>query len=294
MKGQHFDTVAFALVDFERQQFESFVLQGGGVPAEPVYFDLASLTKPLTLSALFHRRPDLFSDSDHLLHNHRGGLPPWGVLSRSHWKENLLGYPVGASPVCYSDYSALRLMLELEKKSDQTFKEMCSFYWDPEMLFWRDLPAGVNCPATGRRQGCNIVGEVNDANGWNLGVFCSHAGLFATVEGLARSLLNLDRGTQFLETMNKAFDSFEPQERFLHGWDTPSRGDSLAGEGHGPHTFGHLGFTGTSIWIDPGRKGGQILLTNGCHPWQHARGGLGHLRRKMGQEGWQRLNLKTD
>ena len=289
MRGQHFDTLAFALVDFEEKEFESFVLQSGEILERPVYFDLASLTKPLTLSALFHRTPDIFSDPEHLLHNHRGGLPCWGVLSRSHWKEELLGYEVSSSSVCYSDYSALRLMLELEKKSDRSLQEMCSFYWDSELLFWKDLPEGAVCPVTGQRRGREMRGEVNDANAWNLDTFCSHAGLFATVEGLARSLLSLERETQFLDDMKKSFDSFDGQERFLHGWDTPSKEDSLAGEGHGPQTFGHLGFTGTSLWIDARIKGGQILLTNGCHPWQRTRGGLARLRRNLGEEGWKRL-----
>ena len=286
MKGQRFDSLAYALLDFERQKFESFNI--GDHSHSNVYFDLASLTKPLTLAALYHRKADLFSSQDHLLLNHRGGLPAWGNLPCHGWREELLGQKVVSSETLYSDYSALRLMLELEQKSGKSLREMCDFYWDGELCHWRDLPPTATCPATGYRGGKAIVGEVNDPNAWNLGIFCSHAGLFATVEGLARSLLALDRETGFVEQMKKAFDGFEPAERFLHGWDTAQGPKSLAGQGCGKKTFGHLGFTGTSLWIDSEKGRGQILLTNGCHPWRYAREGLNVLRRELGTAGWAR------
>jgi CubicO group peptidase (beta-lactamase class C family) len=50
------------------------------------------------------------------------------------------------------------------------------------------------------------------------------------------------------------------------GFDTPSPGGSQAGSGFGPRTVGHLGFTGTSLWIDPDRELVVVLLTNRVHP----------------------------
>jgi CubicO group peptidase (beta-lactamase class C family) len=49
------------------------------------------------------------------------------------------------------------------------------------------------------------------------------------------------------------------------GWDTPSEGSS-AGSFLSPRSFGHTGFTGTSLWVDPERKLFVILLTNRVHP----------------------------
>ena len=287
---QHFDSLAYAWINFDTQKFESFgVTISGGAKVtrvvSPLYFDLASLTKPLTLSAIFHREPKLFSDREHLLLNHRGGVPAWGRLSRFGWREELLGLPVASSETLYSDYSALRLMLELEKTSGKSLKELCDFYWDEELCHWKDVPLTASCAVTGYRRGKLILREVNDPNAWNLGVFCSHAGLFATVDGLARSLFSLDRKTGFVAKMQEAFDTFDRKRRFLHGWDTAEE-NGLAGKGCGNKTFGHLGFTGTSIWIDSESRRGQVILTNGCHPWQQDRGGLSDLRRKLGEAGW--------
>ena len=51
------------------------------------------------------------------------------------------------------------------------------------------------------------------------------------------------------------------------GWDTPSQnGQSIAGDYFTPGSFGHLGFTGTSLWIDPNKEIVIVLLTNRVHP----------------------------
>ena len=287
LTSQHFDSLAYALLDFDTKKFESFcIVCHGNSEGMPIYFDLASLTKPLTLAALYHRHSRIFSESELMLLEHRAGLPAWGKLSHSHWKEELFLFELLPSKVIYSDYSALRLMLELEKKSDKNLNEMCSFYWDKELCFWLDLPITATCPPTGYRGGKLVMGEVHDSNAWNLGVFCSHAGLFGTVEGLARSLLALDRETEFVEQMKEGLGHFGEEWRFVRGWDTVREEDSLAGKGCGGKTFGHLGFTGTSVWIDSEHRRGQILLTNGCHPWQYAKRGLNRLRRKLGELGW--------
>jgi CubicO group peptidase (beta-lactamase class C family) len=52
------------------------------------------------------------------------------------------------------------------------------------------------------------------------------------------------------------------------GWDTPSS-PSQSGQYFGPHSYGHLGYTGTSLWIDPGRQISITLLTN--RTWPDAR-----------------------
>ena len=61
---------------------------------------------------------------------------------------------------------------------------------------------------------------------------------------------------------------------FALGWDTPSQnGKSIAGDYFTPGSFGHLGFTGTSIWIDPNQEIIIVLLANRVHPSRKGDGG---------------------
>ena len=66
-------------------------------------------------------------------------------------------------------------------------------------------------------------------------------------------------------------------ERAL-GWDTPSDEESSAGDYFSPGSYGHLGFTGTSLWIDPNRNIAIVLLSNRVHPTRE-RGGMHQVRR---------------
>jgi CubicO group peptidase (beta-lactamase class C family) len=137
-----------------------------------------------------------------------------------------------------------------------------------------------------------IRGEVHDENAAAMGGISGHAGMFSTAPDLARfaqlMLRTLrgesssrrvshrtSRGTtevhmpggyldsatvaMFTAVQNPALSS-----RAL-GWDTPSQGSS-AGDELSPHAFGHTGFTGTSMWIDPAKDLFVILLTNRVHP----------------------------
>ena len=120
-----------------------------------------------------------------------------------------------------------------------------------------------------------VWGEVHDETAWILGGIAGHAGLFSTAEDLAifaQMLLNGGTygGKQFLkpETIRLFTTPVEPAHhtRAL-GWDTRSpSGYSSAGHFFGPRSFGHTGFTGTSIWIDPDQKLFVILLTNRVYP----------------------------
>lgn len=118
-----------------------------------------------------------------------------------------------------------------------------------------------------------IQGTVHDENAAFLGGISAHAGLFSTAGDLAvfvQMLLNggVYGGVRFLsDTTIDRFVKVKPagQERFL-GWDMKSAKGSSAGTLFSPSSFGHTGFTGTSIWIDPARKLGVIFLTNRVHP----------------------------
>ncbi|MBA3455563.1 MAG: beta-lactamase family protein [Deltaproteobacteria bacterium] len=126
-----------------------------------------------------------------------------------------------------------------------------------------------------------VQGRVHDENAYFGGGVCGHAGLFArigdiatfaaaildTANGQPRGRLRTETVQQFLS------DSAAPETSWRLGWDTPSLtpGVSQAGD-RWPriHAVGHLGFTGTSLWLDLQRRRWVTLLTNRVHP---SRGG---------------------
>jgi CubicO group peptidase (beta-lactamase class C family) len=116
-----------------------------------------------------------------------------------------------------------------------------------------------------------MQGEVNDENAVAMGGVAGHAGVFASAPDAARFAECMLRGGAplFQRETVKLFTHREesPQgtTRAL-GWDTPSRPDSSSGRLFSNVAFGHLGFTGTSLWIDPGRKLSVTFLTNRTWP----------------------------
>jgi beta-N-acetylhexosaminidase len=118
-----------------------------------------------------------------------------------------------------------------------------------------------------------VWGEVHDQNACAMGGIAGHAGLFSTAGDLAvfcQMLLNggiyahrrlLTRATIGRFT---ARQSIAAASRAL-GWDVPAAGSS-SGQFFSPKSFGHTGFTGTSIWIDPEKRLFVVLLTNRVHP----------------------------
>jgi CubicO group peptidase (beta-lactamase class C family) len=118
-----------------------------------------------------------------------------------------------------------------------------------------------------------VHGEVHDENAFGLGGVAPHAGLFGTGPDLARfaqMLLNGGVYDQHRIVSRETLDRFTtragvPDSSRALGWDTPSPGSS-AGTLLSPRSFGHTGFTGTSMWMDPDRNLFVILLTNRVHP----------------------------
>jgi hypothetical protein len=288
MSHQHFDSLAVGVIDFKKESFESFEMQAEILSTKPyLYFDLASLTKPLTNSAVRLRHPEYFDAQTMLLLNHRAGLPSGGLLSRNSWREQILSYEIKESPVLYSDYSSLKCMLEVEKKSKKKIEELCSYYFDPELVFWKNLPEDAFCPDYGFRNKKIVCGEVHDNNCFNIGEFVTHAGLFATIDGLCRSLLNLDKQSKMCEQVEKIFPSITTDDRFILGFDHVTDAENtLAGKGCSAKTFGHLGFTGTSFWIDIEKSRGAVILTNATQSYWYERSGLIVLRKKLGEAIW--------
>lgn len=115
-----------------------------------------------------------------------------------------------------------------------------------------------------------IQGEVQDENASILGGVAGHAGLFSTAEDLAVfSHILLQGGSPILRpetvTLFTRREISPPGTTRALGWDTPSS-PSQSGKYFGPASFGHLGYTGTSLWIDPDRQLAITLLTNRTWP----------------------------
>jgi CubicO group peptidase (beta-lactamase class C family) len=116
------------------------------------------------------------------------------------------------------------------------------------------------------------VGEVNDGNTWAMGGRSTHAGLFAPARDLARFARGWwdapQTGFLPLELRDAAWAApLEPGTHVL-GWDSVAadRSASSVGWRLSARSHGHLGFTGTSLWVDPDRAIAVILLTNRVHP----------------------------
>jgi CubicO group peptidase (beta-lactamase class C family) len=132
----------------------------------------------------------------------------------------------------------------------------------------------------------HVRGIVHDENAFALGGVAGHAGLFSSARDLGAFAAMLLQGglagdTRIVEHETvAAFTSrqAETSSRAL-GWDTPS-GQSSAGDWFSDRSFGHTGFTGTSIWVDPERDVFVVLLMNRVNPTRdnqrHAR-----LRREL-------------
>ena len=115
-----------------------------------------------------------------------------------------------------------------------------------------------------------VCGRVHDDNAYFGGNVCGHAGLFATIGDVARFAASVVAAANGVQT------AFEPAivKRFISarpplGWDTPS---SVPGVSHAgdrwprEHAIGHLGFTGTSLWLDLANRRWVALLANRVHP----------------------------
>ena len=125
------------------------------------------------------------------------------------------------------------------------------------------------------RRGGIVTGFVHDENCYIQGGVAGHAGLFGTAADVARfgaHLLGVDRGESGIvsaETLRTCWSqaSRGGDGHHLGGWDTPSGELSSAGRGFAAdRTVGHLGFTGTSLWIERGEGVVASLLTNRVYP----------------------------
>ena len=122
-----------------------------------------------------------------------------------------------------------------------------------------------------RRTGNVLRGRVHDSNAAALAGIAGHAGLFGSARDLASfaaAMLDAARGRSNPLFSGGSFATALEKRAFGRplGWDVPTGTRSSAGHLFSDESFGHTGFTGTSIWIDPRRDVFVVLLTNRLHP----------------------------
>ncbi|HLA14566.1 MAG TPA: serine hydrolase [Gemmatimonadaceae bacterium] len=283
----------------------SWVTTSAAVDAQQTIYDVASLTKVVGTTAavmiLFdEKKIDLdervvsyiptFTGGEksqvtlRQLLTHTSGLP----AGRDIWRITRTPLEARAAVVAssletrpgsryiYSDLGADLLGLVVEVVSGEPLDKFLerrvfaplgmtdTFYRPADSLRYRIAPTEVTPP-----RGYPLRGEVHDENAYALGGVAGHAGLFSTAADLsvfAQMMLNGGEynGVQIISRPTvELFTSRAVGHRAL-GWDT-AEGDYGSGRYLGPKAYGHTGFTGTSMWIDPERQMFVILLTNRVH-----------------------------
>ena len=283
----------------------SWVPTSAAVDAEQTIYDVASLTKVVGTTAaimiLFdEKKIDLDErvasyiptfnggEKDQItirqLLTHTSGLP----AGRDIWRITNTPLEARAAVVAshlearpgtryiYSDLGADLLGLLVEVVSGEPLDKFLerrvfaplgmnnTFFRPADSLRYRIAPTEVTPP-----RGYPLRGEVHDENAYALGGVAGHAGLFSTAADLsvfAQMMLNGGEynGVQIISRPTvELFTSRSVGHRAL-GWDT-AEGDYGSGRFLGPTAYGHTGFTGTSMWIDPERQMFVILLTNRVH-----------------------------
>lgn len=119
-----------------------------------------------------------------------------------------------------------------------------------------------------------LQGEVDDEHSWLLNGVAGHAGLFATINGVLEMCIHIlhqwkgreEHPSYKNRLMQKILTRQNAKQTWCLGFDTPSPVNSSGGVLLSKHSVGHLGFTGTSFWIDPEKDVVVVLLTNRVHP----------------------------
>jgi serine-type D-Ala-D-Ala carboxypeptidase len=218
--------------------------------------------------------------------SHCAGLPAHVPLFREHqgraaFEAAILQTPRAYEPRTTSIYSDLGFMLlgfildsttPLAAQFDTLRVQMGhvqDLQFNPPAL-WKPRTAPTRDDPWRQRL---LIGEVDDDNAWALGGVAGHAGLFGVASAVgdsARHLMQVLEGRTGVFTQQTA-EIFVtrrteiPGSSRALGWDTmlPT---SSCGTRMSPRAFGHVGFTGTSLWIDPERSVYVVLLTNRVHP----------------------------
>ncbi len=248
----------------------------------------------------------------HLL-THTSGLPAWRPLYKEAWSaEEAMAQVYATLPdtaqgarYVYSDLGFILLGELVAQVSGVPLDSyvlanvflplgMRETRFHPSAL-WRSRTAATEIDPWRQRW---LRGEVHDENSFQLGAVSGHAGLFSTARDLARlaqAMLLSGWSDSLPETLTMAvragdhsvFDAatlraFTQRQSLVAGshralgWET-STGRNSGGSRLSPRAFGHTGFTGTSMWMDPTQDLFVVLLTNRVNPTRE-RSGIGSVR----------------
>ena len=222
------------------------------------------------------------------LMSHRGGLTGWIPLYKSSkdrsdlirmLMEVELERPIGEAEV-YSDLGYMLIGLMLERAFERPLNKVAQdLVFEPlgmrETCFLPNEELRRRAVATEvMDDGLPLIGTVHDENARAMSGVSGHAGLFGTAEDLLIFARMFMRGGEFdgrrllseegLNLMTKN-QNRRIGGHFGYGWVT-KKGDSLFGGLCSNSSFGHTGFTGTSLAVDPEKEVCAILLTNAVHP----------------------------
>ena len=224
----------------------------------------------------------------HLL-THTSGLPAFKEYWRtSKSKQDTLSkifaepleYEPGTKEI-YSDLGIILMGEIIERLTGKTLDELANTYiftplgmkntmFRPPKKLWPEI-APTEFDARYRNR--LVRGEVHDENAFAIGGVSGHAGLFSTAPDLAafcQMLLNGGVYAHHRILRRATISQFTTPQQLSNGaralgWLVPTE-NSSSGHFFSAHSFGHTGFTGTSIWIDPDRQLFVVFLTNRVHP----------------------------
>lgn len=185
-------------------------------------------------------------------------------------------YPPG-SRFLYSDTNFITLGALVERVSGTTLDQYCArkIFTPLRMSRTRFLPPASwrskIAPTEYDEQGKMLRGVVHDPRARRMGGVAGHAGVFSTADDLSKFARALLKGSPILagDMVEKMTTPQQPPTAPVlrgFGWDIDSPFSSNRGDLLPVGSFGHTGFTGTSIWIDPTTQTYIILLTNAVHP----------------------------
>ncbi len=217
---------------------------------------------------------------------HSSGLPAYERLfetakTRDELIHSAMTTQLASDPMTRAEYSDIGFILVgeiLSKIANEPLDSFCrhEVFGPLEMNETGYLPSAElveRIPPTVKDESFRhkiIRGEVHDENAWVMGGISGHAGVFGTAYDVALfGLCMLRLGSPILkpQTVNKFTqrENAPPGTSRALGWDTPSQ-PSQSGRYFSPRSFGHLGYTGTSLWCDPSRQLSVTLLTNRVWP----------------------------
>ena len=219
---------------------------------------------------------------------HSGGLEAGAnIYSTARGRDQYL-YQINARPLeytpgssmIYSDWDMILLQLVMERITGKTLDVLANekIFKPLGMIDTQFQPAIALRPRIAPTQvddarGGLLWGTVHDENAWAMGGVAGHAGLFSTAKDLAlfsMMILNGGEGANGVRivkppTIARWTARQGKESTRTLGWDSPEGGSS-AGQFFSPWSFGHTGFTGTSIWIDPEKDLFVVVLTNRVNP----------------------------